>query len=133
MKTQRGHITPIERPLGSGSLSERIDTKGELAVFSLTAVLSRVLQNRECRRLIVAASDLWKSGALYKQRPERLSDITDASKFRDSFELCGLSRDPKELRIAVVGWEDDFTVSVCITTLVTTLVMLTLADIADTC
>lgn len=45
------------------------------------------------------SSDLWKSGALYKQRPERLSDITDGSKFRNSFKLCGLSNDPKELRM----------------------------------
>ena len=57
MKTQRGHITPIERPLGSGSLSERIDTKGELAVFSLTAVLSRVRprRRRACRSAPAAA------------------------------------------------------------------------------
>lgn len=45
------------------------------------------------------ATYVWKSGALYKQRPERLSDITDGSKFRNSFKLCGLSNDPKELRM----------------------------------
>ena len=68
MKSHEGHISPIERPLGRGELSARLDTKGELAVFSLTAVLQRVLQDRTARDLIIATSEKWKTGELYQQK-----------------------------------------------------------------
>jgi hypothetical protein len=110
MKSIKEHVEPIERPLGRGELSERLETKGELAVFSLKALLKRVLQDSTARKLIIAESDRWKTGDLYQQVPEVMKDLTDGTRFRNRVDLCGRSDDPKELRIVTVGWEDDFTV-----------------------
>lgn len=114
-KSRKGHVSPIERPLGPPDcpLSDRPDTKGELAVFSITALLTRVLQQRTTRELIMRSSERWKSGDLYQKEADTLSDMTDAKRFRGRREICGPSTNPKELRVCLVGWEDDFTVRCC--------------------
>ena len=65
--------------------------------------------------------------AISTKRSRRImSDITDSPRFRERAAMCGRSEDPKELRVALIGWEDDLTVR-AIASLVATLATLTLS------
>ena len=106
MTTQIGFIPPMENPLEKDR-----DTKGELTRFYVKDLVTRILTlDVAARRAAFKASDEWKSGKLYGAEPTRYTDITDGARFRERHEICGLSLDPKELRIVLLGWEDDFTV-----------------------
>ena len=105
-KSEPRLVMPVHRPLGIG-----VETKDEVAIFSLTQVLSRVLQNsKEARQKAIEASDLWTSGSLYNKAPTVLADITDGARFRTNYDMCGASAIADELRIVLTVWEDDFTV-----------------------
>lgn len=109
MRSAIGFVPPIEDPMGAGR-----NVKGEVARFYVRDIIKRILTLcPTARKLAYEASDEWKTGNLYQTKPERYVDITSGSRFRSRADILGKSTDPKELRIVLVGWEDDFTVRHC--------------------
>ena len=109
MRSAVGFIPPIEHPMGEGR-----NVKGEVARFYVRDIIKRILTLcPTARKLAFEKSDEWKTGNLYQTKPERYVDITSGSRFRSRADICGKSTDAKELRIVLIGWEDDFTVRHC--------------------
>ena len=75
----------VPRHLGNS----KTDKKGA-AFFDCYTVLSVMLQESAAvRKLVIAASEEWKTGALYKTRPPILSDLTHGTRFLDWQAVCG--------------------------------------------
>ena len=97
----------IPRHLGTS----REDKKGA-AFFDAHTLLTILLQeSAPVRRMTIAASEEWKTGALYRTRPRILSDLTDGTRFRDWHAVCGKAdaSEANDLRVVLHGWTDEFT------------------------
>ena len=104
---QRLIARAIPRHLGTS----REDRKGA-AFFDVHTLLTIMLQeSKAVRTMTIAASEKWKTGALYKTRPTILSDLTDGSRFLDWHEVCGKADESEamDLRVVLHGWTDEFT------------------------
>ena len=96
------HLTAIE----TGA-----DRKGA-AFFNAHEVLTIMLQ--ECaavRKVVIAASEKWKTGTLFKTRPKVLADLTDGTRFLDWEAVCGKATEEEanDLRVVLHAWTDEFT------------------------
>jgi len=97
----------VPRHLGNS----KTDKKGA-AFFDCYTVLSVMLQESAAvRKLVIAASEEWKTGALYKTRPPILSDLTHGTRFLDWQAVCGKATESeaKDLRLVLHLWTDEFT------------------------
>jgi len=87
------------------------DTKGA-AFFDVHALLAIMLQESAAvRKAVIAASEEWKTGALYKTRPSVLSDLVHGTRFLDWQAVCGKAdeSEAKDLRVVLHVWTDEFT------------------------
>ena len=87
------------------------DTKGA-AFFDVHTVLTVLLQESTAvRKKVIASSEEWKTGALYKTRPNVLSDLTHGSRFLDWQAVCGKADESEanDLRVVLHLWTDEFT------------------------
>lgn len=104
-----GHVEPIPRPL----LASTAESKSKFVVFSITQLITELLQkNAVARKMIIEASEYWKTGKLHGIVPPVLHDMTCARKFRDSW--LTKKAEPGEERVIRIGcfdWLDKFTVS----------------------
>ena len=97
----------IPRHLGTS----REHRKGA-AFFDVHTLLTIMLQeSASVRKLVVAASEEWKTGALFQTRPNVLSDLVHGSRFLDWPEVCGKATESeaKDLRVVLHIWTDEFT------------------------
>lgn len=80
--------------------------------FSLIQLVTVMLQeSAEVRRHTIAASDEWKTGALFMERPSVYRDVTCGSAFRSRSDICGRAApaQSRDLRVVIHGWTDEFT------------------------
>ena len=97
----------IPRHLGTS----REHRKGA-AFFDVHTVLTVMLQeSATVRKLVIAASEEWKTGALFQTRPNVLHDLVHGTRFLDWPEVCGKATESeaKDLRIVLHLWTDEFT------------------------
>ena len=79
--------------------------------FSIVQLLCVMLnESRELRRLVIEASDKWKTGELYQVVPAKYVDATCGSRFRNS-ATCkkATPQERDDLRIDLHLWNDAFT------------------------
>ena len=104
---QRSIARAVPRHLGNSGE----DTKGA-AFFDVHALLTIMLQeSAAARKAVITASEEWKTGALYKTRPNVLSDLVHGTRFLDWQAVCGKAdeSEAKDLRVVLHIWTDEFT------------------------
>ena len=80
--------------------------------FSVIQLVTVLLQeSAPVRRACITASEKWKTGVLFNQKPDVYDDLTAGSRFRSNAFMCGKAGpgEENELRIVLHGWTDAFT------------------------
>lgn len=93
------------------STNKNVDRRGA-AFFNAHDVITVMLQEcRAVRKMVIAASDEWKTGKLYQTRPADLTDLTDGTRFLDWKDVCGKADESEanDLRVVLHAWTDEFT------------------------
>ena len=98
----------VPRFIGAASTEDR---KGA-CFFSAHQLIAIMLEeNAEVRKIVLKSSEEWKSGSLYRSRPEVLSDVIHGTRFLDWREVCGKAApdEANDIRVVAHGWTDGFT------------------------
>ena len=99
----------IPRTLG---FADNSAAKRGAVFFSTHTLLAIILQeSKTCRELTVASSEKWKSGVLYKSKPDVLSDAVQGDVFLNRQDIVGkcTASEIDDLRVALQVWTDEFT------------------------
>ena len=93
------------------STSSGGDKKGAVFFSAHNLVTIMLQESQAVRKLVIASSEEWKTGALYKTRPAVLSDVVHGTRFLDWQQVCGkaTAAEAKDLRVVLHGWTDEFT------------------------
>jgi hypothetical protein len=81
--------------------------------FSIIQLLTQVLQrDTAARKMIMQASDDWKTGRYWQGEPEVISDFMHGSRFANSWMARKAAPgEERVIRIQLIGWDDEATVS----------------------
>jgi len=97
-------------------LEPRVVTLGDdqdVASFNIVDLIERRLQKDPTfRRTVIAASELWKKGDLYRKSSDKFSDITDGAvaRFHPHLMRPATPEESEDLRIALLFNCDDIEV-----------------------
>ena len=87
------------------------DKKGAVFFSAHNLVTIMLQESQAVRKMVIASSDEWKTGELYKTRPTVQSDLVHGTRFLDWHAVCGKATvgEANDLRVLLHGWTDEFT------------------------